>query len=106
MKNRATLALRMRKRYFRRSTSKKRLVGEVHRHHVAEEAVEVEDVEGELAVGTPPLVREHQVDVVIEVAPVLRRPARQPQVDVVGIVDLFVAAIAAAVDVEHRGVHL
>ena len=81
-----------------------RLVGEIHRHHVAHEAVELEDVEVQLPVGVERLVGEHQVHVVIEVAEVLRRAARQPQVD--AVVDRLVAAIEAAVDVEHRGVAL
>ena len=81
-----------------------RIGGEVHRHDVAHEAVEFEDVEEELTVLIERLVANHQVHVVIEIAPGVRRPARQPQVDTV--VDLLVAAIQAAVDVEHRGVAL
>ena len=78
-----------------------RLVGEVHRHHVAEEAVGLEDVEGELAVGIPGLVCHHEVDVVLEVAPPLGGAARKPEVH--AVVELLVAAIEGAVDVEHPG---
>ncbi len=68
-----------------------RLVGEVHRHLVAEETVEIEDVHGELAMSIPGLVREHQVDIVFEITERLERPARQPQVH--AVVDSLVAAI-------------
>ena len=82
-----------------------RPVDEVHRHHIGHETrLGVEDVESELAVRVPGLVREHQVDVVVEIAEVLRRAARQPQVH--AVVDRLVAAIERAVDVEHPGIAL
>ena len=80
------------------------LVGEVHGHAVAEEPVEFEDVEVQLPVRIPRLVGQHQVDVVVEVAPRLGRAARKPQVH--AVVDLLVAPIEAAVEIEHPGVAL
>ena len=74
LKKRDTEPFRMRKRYLRRSTSKIRLVGEVHRHRVAEEPVGLEDIEEQLPVLIPGLVGEHQVDVVVEVAEVFAVP--------------------------------
>jgi len=68
------------------------------------EPVRVEDVEGELPVPVPGLVRQHEVHVVVEVPPRLRGAAGQPQID--PVVDLLVAAVQGAVDVEHRGVAL
>src|SRR5262249_51626887 len=73
---------------------KVRLVEQVHRHDVAEEAVEVEDVERELAVAIPRLVGDEHVDVVVEIPPRLFDAARQPQVD--AVLDFLVSAIEAA----------
>ena len=87
-----------------------RLPGPVHEHLVAEEAVQVEDVEVELPLRVPGLVAHHQVHVVVPVAPVKSRTRRQAQVRVgrIGVVALeaFAAAIDRAVDVERRGIAL
>src|ERR1041385_2112413 len=48
-----------------------RLVGQVHRHYVTEEPVEVKDVEEQLSALVERLVGQHQVHVVIQVAPAL-----------------------------------
>ena len=76
----------------------------VDRHDVAEEAVRLELVEPQLAVGVPGLVRDDEVDVVVAVAPVEGRAARQAQVH--AVVDRLVAAIDGAVDVHQRRVAL
>src|SRR5206468_2905846 len=70
----------------------------------AEEPVEFEDVEVQLPVRIPRLVGQHQVDVVVEIAPRPGRAARKPQVH--AVVDLLVAPIEAAVEIEHPGVAL
>ena len=87
-------ALRMRKRYFRGSTSMIRRIGEVDERHVAEEAVGGEDVEE--AAGRSASVaasRHDQVHVEVDVAPVEQLAARQAQVD--AVVQLLVAAVRA-----------
>ena len=104
LKNRDTLAFRMRKRYLRVLHFEIRLVGQVHGHHVAQEAVEVEDVEVQLSAGVKRLVGQHQVDVIVQVAKVVCGAARQAQVH--AVIDRLIAAIQAAVDVEHGGVAL
>jgi hypothetical protein len=81
-----------------------RLVGKVDGDEVAQGALGVEDVERQLAARIERLVREHQVDVVLEVAPILGGAARQPQVD--AVVDGLVAAVDGAVDVVQGAVAL
>jgi hypothetical protein len=93
----------MRKRYLRRSTSKNGLY-QVHGDRVAEEPVAVEDVEHQLTVLIPRLVGQHEVDVVVEVAEVLRPATGQLQVH--AVVDRLVATVQGAVDVHHPGVAL
>src|SRR5207249_11782288 len=91
LKKRDTAPFRMRKRYLRRSTSKNGLYTRFTVITSATKPDSVSDVEMELAVRVPGLVREHQVDVVVEIAEVLRRAAREPQVH--AVVDRFVAVI-------------
>src|SRR6185437_9584293 len=50
---------------------KERLVSQVHGHCIAQEPVKVEDVEVQLAVRIESLVGQHDIDVVIQVAPTL-----------------------------------
>ncbi len=48
----------------------------IHQDLVAQEPVSVKDVEKELAVPIPSLVGNHQLDIVVAVAPVQSRAAR------------------------------
>ena len=81
---------------------KVRFVAKVHGHHVADEIRRVEDVEVELAVCVPCFVSEHQVDVIIQVAPRICRAAGQAEV--YAVIDCFIATIQGAVEVEHGSV--
>ena len=84
--------------------------GPVDRHLVAEETVLVEDVEGELPLGVPGLVRDQKVHVIVAVAPVEARAARQAEIGVRGIrvvaLETFAPTVHRAVIVHHRGVAL
>ena len=71
---------------------------------VAQEPVDVEDVEPELAGLVPGLVGDHQVDVVVAVAPGKRRPAGEAEVD--PVIEVLLAAVERAVVVHHHGVAL
>src|SRR5207302_8859125 len=73
----------------------------VDHDRVAQEAIGLEDVECELAMGVPGLVRDHEVDVVIEISPRLGCATRQSEVD--AVVDRLVATILGAVEVLHPG---
>src|SRR4029077_2358471 len=78
-----------------------RTVDEVHRHHVAQEPVEVENIKEELAVLVPGLVCQHEVHVIVQIAGVIRSPAGQAQV--YSVIDSLIAAIQSTVDIEHSG---
>ena len=80
------------------------LVLPVRQQLVAQEAVRLEVVEPQLAVLVPGLVAQHDVDVVVAVAPREVRTAGQAQVHTV--IDRFVAAIEGGVVVHHRRVAL
>ena len=80
------------------------LVLPVDQHLVAKEAIGVERVEPQLAVGIPGLVGHHQVDVVVAVAPRHARTAGEAQVH--AILQGLVAAVQGAVVVHHHGVAL
>ncbi|MNR38711.1 hypothetical protein D3C85_1568370 [compost metagenome] len=60
-----------------------RLVLPVDQQLIAEKAIGVERVEPQLAIGVPGLVGQHQVDVIVAVAPGQCRTAGQAQVDAV-----------------------
>jgi hypothetical protein len=76
-----------------------RLVNQVDGHRVTKEAVEIENVEVELSVLVPCLVGQHEIEVVVEIAPGLVGAAGQAQVN--AVVNRFVAPIQPAIDVEH-----
>jgi len=78
------------------------LVLPVDQHLVTEEAIGVERVEPQLAVLIPGLVGDHQVDVVVAVAPGHPRTAGEAQVD--PVLQRFVAAVDGAVVVHHHSV--
>ncbi|MCY1266783.1 hypothetical protein D9M71_202480 [compost metagenome] len=80
------------------------LVLPVDQDLVTEEAVGIERVEPQLAVGIPGLVGYHQVDVVVAVAPGQCRTTGEAQVD--AVVERLVAAVYGAVVVHHHGVAL
>ena len=77
------------------------LVGAVDHDRVAQKAVRLEDVERQLSRRIPGLVRQREVDVVVEVAPRLGRATRQSEID--AVVDRLVATILCAVQVHRRG---
>ena len=78
------------------------LVDQVHRHHIAKKAVEIEDVKDKLTILIESLVSQHEVNVIIQVAEVVCRSAGQLKVN--AIADAFITAIQAAIDVEHGSV--
>ena len=81
-----------------------RAVLPVGQQSVAEEAVVLKGVEPELTGAIPGFVGEHQVDVIVAVAPVKGATRRQAQVD--AIVDGFIAAVDGTVVVHRREVAL
>jgi hypothetical protein len=76
-----------------------RFVKQVDRHAVAEKTVEVENVKEELPFFVPRFVGQHDIHVVVEIAPRFLRTAGQAQVN--AVIDLLVSAIESAVDVQH-----
>ena len=91
-------AFRMRKRIPRQHLEDRR-VGKVDQRHVAEEAIGVEDVEEVLAGGIERGIRHNKVDVEVQIAQIQVAAARQHEID--AIVELLVAAVGAAVIVDH-----
>src|SRR6266496_5333540 len=74
------------------------LEGEIDGHHVAQEAIEVEDVEEELSGRIPGLIGDYKIDIVIEIAKRLLTAAGQPEIH--AVIDRLVTTIQTAVDVE------
>src|SRR5436305_5776433 len=80
--------------------------GEVDSHLVGQKTIKSDIVHVELSVGVPGFVREHEVDVKVQVAPALPIGGAAGQAQVHAIIHTFIAAIQRAVNVVHAGVAL
>src|SRR6476646_2267388 len=79
-----------------------RPVGKIHAHHVTNKSVELEDVHGQLAVLVESLIGQHEIHVKVEISPCFCVAGWQTQIH--AVIHGFIAAIKAAIDVEHGGI--